>query len=116
MFSAAVPGYGYLALMREIRKMTSKDFSVASHDAVSRRQLLRSATVVAGTAALLVAGATGPAAAGSMAQKAAGYQTTPKGDQKCEGCALFVAPGSCKLVAGDISPNGWCRLYVKKSA
>jgi len=27
-----------------------------------------------------------------------------------------VAPGSCKLVAGDISPNGWCRLYVKKSA
>lgn len=99
--------------------MNSIDLTSALHahaQSVSRRQLLRSATLVAGTAALLVAGATGPAVAGSMTQKAAGYQTTPKGDQRCDGCALFVAPGSCKLVAGDISPSGWCRLYVKKSA
>jgi hypothetical protein len=55
------------------------------------------------------------AEAGTMTQKAAGYQATPKGDQRCDGCALFVTPSSCKLVAGDISPAGWCRLYVKKS-
>ena len=96
--------------------MNSDDLPTASHDAMSRRQLLRSATLVAATAAVLMAGATGPAAAGTMTQKAAGYQATPKGDQRCDGCALFVAPGSCKLVAGDISPSGWCRLYVKKSA
>ena len=99
--------------------MNSNGLSPASHEhaqSVSRRQLLRSATLVAGTAALLVSGTTGPAAAGSMTQKAAGYQPTPKGDQRCDGCSLFVAPGSCKLVAGDISPSGWCRLYVKKSA
>ena len=91
--------------------MISKDLT-----AVSRRQLLRSATIVAGTAAVFVAGATQPAAAGTMTQKAAGYQPAPKGDQRCDNCALFVTPASCKLVAGDISPSGWCRLYVKKSA
>ncbi len=98
--------------------MNSNEFFPVSEEhaqSVSRRQLLRSATLVAGTAALLVAGATGPAAAGSMTQKAAGYQPTPKGDQRCDGCTLFVSPASCKLVAGDISPSGWCRLYVKKS-
>ena len=95
--------------------MNSSDLSATAHDAVSRRQLLRSAALVAGCAAVLMAGATGPDAAGSMTQKAAGYQATPKGDQRCDGCALFTAPASCKLVAGDISPSGWCRLYVKKS-
>jgi len=98
--------------------MNSKDLFPAvgeSAQAVSRRQLLRSATIVAGTAAVFVAGATQPAAAGSMTQKAAGYQPTPKGDQRCDNCTLFVAPSSCKLVEGDISPSGWCRLYQKKS-
>ena len=82
----------------------------------SRRQLLRNATLIAGSAAVLATALTaGCAEAGAMTQKAAGYQATPKGAQQCSTCSLFQAPSSCKLVAGEISPTGWCRLYVKKS-
>lgn len=42
------------------------------------------------------------------------YQTKPKGDQKCATCVNFiVASNTCKLVEGQISPEGWCTLWVK---
>jgi hypothetical protein len=43
------------------------------------------------------------------------YQDSPKGDQRCSGCAHFVAPNSCKIVAGQISAEGWCALFVPKT-
>ena len=49
-----------------------------------------------------------------MAQTAVRYQDSPKDGKRCDGCKLFVAPNSCKTVAGDISPSGWCALWVKK--
>ncbi|MDQ2873023.1 MAG: high-potential iron-sulfur protein [Candidatus Eremiobacteraeota bacterium] len=48
------------------------------------------------------------------------YQNHPKGTQKCSGCSLFIpgknktAMGGCKVVAGSISPNGWCTAYSAK--
>jgi hypothetical protein len=30
----------------------------------------------------------------------------------CATCTLFAAPRSCKVVEGDISPNGWCKSYA----
>ena len=78
---------------------------------VSRRQMLRAAAVIAGSAAAVL-GTALPAEA-KMAQKAAAYQGTPKGDQSCANCAVFKAPSSCILVDGTISPNGWCRFYRK---
>jgi hypothetical protein len=54
-------------------------------------------------------------AAAKVPQNAAQYQPTPKGGQACAGCNSFVAPNQCKLVAGEISPSGWCRLWVKKA-
>jgi len=42
------------------------------------------------------------------------YQDKPKGEQRCDGCAHFLAPESCKLVEGKISPAGWCTLYTAK--
>ena len=87
--------------------------AIASEAGVSRRHLLRGATLTACGAAVLAIAAT-PAEAGAVTQAAAGYQTTPKGDQRCDNCALFVAPTSCKFVAGVISPSGWCKLYAKK--
>ena len=84
---------------------------------VSRRQLLRKATVIASSAAVLATViSTERAEAGAMTKQAAGYQATPKGEQRCDGCSLFQAPSSCKFVAGDISPSGWCRLYKNKTA
>jgi len=57
-----------------------------------------------------------PAAVVKMTKANAQYQTQPKGDQKCSGCLHFVAESNtCKLVEGEISPEGWCILYAKKA-
>jgi High potential iron-sulfur protein len=47
-----------------------------------------------------------------QSKQAAEYQVNPKGIQMCATCTLFVAPRSCKVVEGDISPNGWCKVYA----
>ena len=52
-------------------------------------------------------------AVAKVAQRAAQYQPTPKGGLSCAGCNSFVAPNQCKLVAGEISPSGWCHLWTK---
>ena len=49
-----------------------------------------------------------------VAKEPVQYQDKPKNDQKCSGCLHFVAPNTCKLVEGEISPDGWCTLYVLK--
>ena len=86
-------------------------------NALSRRNLLRGATLLAGGAAL-VAGSLAPAAAqsGKMSQQAAAYQPSPKSGQKCLDCSFFVQPQACKLVEGTISPVGWCKFYAKKTS
>jgi hypothetical protein len=48
-------------------------------------------------------------------QKAVAYQSTPKGTQRCDGCNNFQAPSGCKLVDGEISAQGWCSLFMKKT-
>ena len=81
---------------------------------LSRRGLFRgAAALIAGTVALAVSGTQVIA---KMAQKAAGYQATPKGDQSCATCALFKLPSSCTLVDGDIAATGWCRFFAKKTS
>jgi hypothetical protein len=48
------------------------------------------------------------------------YQNKPKGTQKCSGCKFFIpgktskSMGTCQIVDGSISPNGWCAAYTKK--
>jgi hypothetical protein len=88
----------------------------AADGAVSRRNLLRGATVIAGGAAVLAASlAPAMAQSGKMSQQAAAYQTSPKNGQKCMDCSFFASPSSCKLVDGTISPAGWCKFFAKKS-
>ena len=44
------------------------------------------------------------------------YQAKPKGDQKCSTCINFIAESNtCKLVEGNVSPEGWCTLWAKKA-
>lgn len=84
---------------------------------VSRRQMLRGTAIAAGGATLLAVTLSATAVraqAAKMSQAEATYQNTPKGDQSCGNCALFVAPSSCGVVEGTISPMGWCKLYQKK--
>jgi hypothetical protein len=55
----------------------------------------------------------GPArGAEKMSKEGAQYQDTPKGIAMCATCSLFVEPRSCKVVEGDISPSGWCKVYA----
>jgi hypothetical protein len=29
----------------------------------------------------------------------------------CAACTFFIPPGSCRVVIGEISPSGWCKLF-----
>jgi len=46
-----------------------------------------------------------------ISQAEAQYQNMPKDMFSCAVCTFFLKPRSCKLVAGDISPAGWCKLF-----
>jgi len=77
---------------------------------VSRRTVLFAAAGAVPLLALM----SGSAQA-KMAQTAVRYQDSPKDGRQCDGCKLFIAPNACKSVGGDISPKGWCALWVKKA-
>jgi hypothetical protein len=83
---------------------------------LSRRSLLRRAVGLAGVS---LAGAVIPIRLASAQQKvskeAMKYQDKPNGDMRCDNCMQFVAPSSCKVVDGTISPNGYCLAWVKKA-
>jgi hypothetical protein len=83
---------------------------------LSRRSLLRR---VAGLTGVSLAGAVIPIELASAQQKVAKeamkYQDKPNGDMRCDNCMQFVAPSSCKVVDGTISPNGYCIAWVKKA-
>jgi hypothetical protein len=76
-----------------------------TYNGVSRRTLL----IAAATAPAL---GFGLAQAATLPKTAVSYQDSPKDGKDCKGCKLFVAPSSCKTVSGNISPDGWCKLWV----
>ncbi len=84
----------------------------------SRRAML-TLTVGAGFAALQPAQAD-PA---PLDKAAVGYQDVPSQGHVCAQCVYFIAQppsgnlpsGRCKLVAGRISPSGWCEIWTPKS-
>ena len=85
----------------------------------SRRVMLKKVAIAAGLAAAPWAR---PAAAQQKATKQAmQYQEQPKNGQKCDECLQFIpgakqgGNGTCKVVEGPSSPNGWCAAYVKKT-
>jgi hypothetical protein len=78
-------------------------------------QLISRRVALAGTALALGAAAAVQAAARQKINQAdAKYQSTAKGDQRCDACLSFQPPNACKFVEGDISPSGWCELFASK--
>ena len=73
---------------------------------VSRRLIL----LAAPTALVLPIGLA--RGAEKMSKQAAQYEDAPHGIAMCATCSLFVEPRACKVVEGDISPNGWCKAYA----
>lgn len=60
-------------------------------------------------------GSAGSPNAAKISQQQAQYRGEPNGTEQCSGCLHFNADsGTCKLVEGQISPNGWCSLWAKK--
>lgn len=79
----------------------------------SRRNILRAG------AAIVAAGMVVKHAAAEESQKIekslVGYQDKPNANgQKCSACANFQPPAACAIVAGAISPNGWCGAFAPK--
>ena len=85
----------------------------------SRRMVLKSAALLA--AAATAGGTTAALAQGKASKASMQYRDSPNGKQECSDCAQFIpgktpkAKGTCKVVAGDISPTGWCIAYTPKS-
>ncbi|MGC9163458.1 MAG: high-potential iron-sulfur protein [Thiomonas sp.] len=83
---------------------------------MDRRALLRRGGLLL---AVVGAAAVVPAQADDdmLSKAAVHYQPTPHGAQHCSDCAYFIpgkdasGPGSCRLVAGTISPTGWCERF-----
>ncbi len=82
----------------------------------SRRVLLRNSLAMAsaGVGVGLGLGGRRAAAQTKVEQSAVQYQATPKDGQMCSGCVNFAPPNACNIVAGNISPNGWCIAYAPK--
>ena len=81
---------------------------------ISRRMVLTDTAVALGVAAAATAVSQSMAQV-KISQATANYQNTPKGDQRCDRCVNFQPPNACKFVQGEISPSGWCQLFVKKT-
>jgi High potential iron-sulfur protein len=86
---------------------------------VSRGTFVRSIVVLPALASLVygVAGAQGS----KVSQASMHYQTTPNDGKQCAACKFFIpaqdpkASGTCQIVDGSISPNGYCQAFVAKS-
>ena len=85
----------------------------------TRKAFLGSVIVLPALAGLVVAPAHADGSKSSQASMH--YQTTPNDGKQCSGCNFFIpgssatANGSCKIVDGSISPNGYCIAYSAKS-
>jgi hypothetical protein len=76
----------------------------------SRRRLLR--TFAKGMSAGLVARILPAVAAEKMTRQQAEYQDKPNGIYSCGLCTLFERPKGCKVVEGEVSEDGWCKLFA----
>ena len=82
----------------------------------SKKDANSSSTAPASAPATSAGSSAAPAATSKLSQTSVQYQAQPKGEQKCSGCVNFIAESNtCKLVAGQISPEGWCSLWAKKA-
>ena len=78
------------------------------HIALPRRRIIKAAAWGIG----LATGQSRRAGAGQKVAKLdAHYQEQPHGTQHCALCQYYVTPVACKLVRGEVSPNGWCSFF-----
>jgi hypothetical protein len=92
------------------------------HGEVSRRSVFKSGiTALGGIAIISVTGRKAWAADKKLSKSMVIYVDASKNEGKdCDDCIYFVAgktadaPGSCKIVEGEISPHGYCIRFQRK--
>jgi hypothetical protein len=82
----------------------------------TRRTILRAGLTMLAGGAMAATAARAQDADSKVEQSVVQYQTSPKDGAQCSGCVNFVAPNACKVVAGNISPSGWCVAYAPKGS
>jgi hypothetical protein len=92
-----------------------KEYKNALSEVLTRRSVLVGAGYAVGATTFAVVTAQSAMAQSKVSKSAVSYQDSPKGNQRCDNCSLFQAPGACKNVAGDVAPQGWCKIWQKKS-
>jgi len=90
---------------------------------LTRRSLLKSvAGLLAGAAAAPAALLSSEAQAKKASKASMQYRNHPNGQHKCSDCMHFIpgktpkADGKCSVVAGSISPHGWCIAWAGKQS
>ena len=76
----------------------------------SRRKVMRA--VAGGVTAGLLLRISQTDASEKMTRQQAEYRDTPNGIYSCGMCTLFEPPKDCKVVAGEVSRDGWCKAFV----
>ncbi len=82
----------------------------------SRRKLLQGGLAGAAALAAMTVSDAHAQTTPKIAKSAVMYQDHPNGGNHCSICVNFLPPDACKLVAGKISPNGWCGAFAPKAA
>ena len=80
--------------------------------AVSRRRFLAGSAGIAAIGGGISGCAHGPKMPGMTPKAEANYQDHPNGLAHCSICKHFASPNVCEVVAGPVSPDGWCRFYA----
>jgi hypothetical protein len=75
---------------------------------IGRRHLLQAC--VGGT--ILVAAAPRAQPQAKLTKQQAEYEDKPRDIRMCSTCSFFEPPKDCKVVEGDVSPDGWCNLFA----
>jgi len=91
---------------------------VIASKSLSRRGFIGGVMVLPALAAALAS--TARADNSKASQASMRYQSTPNGSMHCSECKFFIpgqdaqSNGSCQLVDGSISPNGYCIAFAPK--
>lgn len=87
---------------------------------LSRRDALKWLAVAATVATVpgLITSQESQARQAKVPKSALQYQDHPNGNQACDKCIHFLpgstldSRGACQVVAGSISPHGWCYAFT----
>jgi len=91
-----------------------------AHESARRRLLGRAAAALPAMLVVPLFARPSTARAGSASKEDFHYQDHPNENRRCANCVQFIPsaneqqPGTCQIVAGSISPDGWCMAFTPR--